>query len=312
MTLPTGAVTSDAAAAEASGASDSPHTIVELVGIVRRNKQLLDAVREVQARLLLARARRTEPDVWDDPAPLVSVRIATFDRPRLLVERAIASVLRQTHQHFEIVVVGDHATPETAAAIAAVGDPRVRYVNLPERPRYAAFPKAFWLTAGTYAANAALDLCRGAWIAPLDDDDEFSDDHLAVLLAHARAHRLEMVYGTMAAERPDGSWGEVGRAPLAFGQVCHAAVLYSARLNFLRYDLFAWIYDEPGDWNLWRRMRASGARIGFLARCVGRHYTEHTAIAPAERARVYARLASAEEVLRDVIDTGGESLLSLL
>ena len=29
----------------------------------------------------------------------------------------------------------------------------------------------------------------------------------------------------------------------------------------MRYDPEAWIWDEPGDWNLWRRMRDAGAAI---------------------------------------------------
>jgi glycosyltransferase involved in cell wall biosynthesis len=283
----------------------------ELVGIVLRNRALLGEVRLAQARILLARARGARPDVWSDPTPLVSVRIATYNRPQLLVERAIGSILRQTYQHFEVVVVGDHAVPETAGAIAAIGDPRIRYHNLAARPRYARFPRSFWATAGTHAANTALDMCRGDWIAPLDDDDEFTDDHLEVLLAAARERRLEMVYGQMAAEGKDGVWRNIGCEPLQGGQVCHGAVLYSARLRCLRYDLFAWLEDDPGDWNLWKRMVAIGARIGFVPRVVGRHYAEHTAVDDAERRRLYERMPTADEILADVVETGGEEFLAL-
>jgi glycosyltransferase involved in cell wall biosynthesis len=285
--------------------------IAEIVAVVRRNRAILTAVTLEQARIRLARTRAAEPDIWRDERPLISVRIATYDRPQLLVERAIASVLRQSYPHFEIVVVGDHAGPATAEAIARVADPRVRYRDLPARPRYARFPKAFWATAGTHAANAALGLCRGAWIAPLDDDDEFTPDHLEALLAAARARHLEMAYGTMAAEDAHGHWHEIGREPLTFGQICHGAVLYSARLLCLRYDLFAWLDDEPGDWNLWRRMAALGARIGFVPHVVGRHYAEHSAVDDAERRRLYDRQATPEEILADVLETGGEELLAL-
>ena len=301
-------------AAETSGvATRAPASddVAELVTIVRRNKALLDQVALRQARLRLDRARVAAPDIWSDVTPLVSVRIATYARPQLLVERAVASVLRQTYQHFEIVIVGDHAPAATGLALARLRDPRIRYHNLPERPRYARFPRAFWATAGTHAANTALDMCRGEWIAPLDDDDEFSDDHLDALLAAARDRRLEMVYAQMSAERRDGSWVPIGSEPLAYGQVCHGAALYSARLLCLRYDLFAWLDDEPGDWNLWKRMIALGAHIGFLPRIVGRHYAEHSAVDDDERRRLYERVATPEEVLADVIETGGSHLLAL-
>jgi hypothetical protein len=303
-------MTSPACAPEPRETAAAP-PVAELVAIARRNKALLDAVAQAQARLLLARARLAAPDVWSEPEPLVSVRIATYDRPAILVERAIASVLRQTHRRFEIVVAGDHAAPETAAALARVGDPRVRYHNLPERSRYARFPRSFWETAGSIAMNAALDRCRGAWIAPLDDDDEWLPDHLEALLEAARAHRLEMVYGKAAAETADGRWIEIGSAPLAHGAICHATVLYSARLLHLRYDPFAWLRDEPGDWNMWRRMAEIGARIGFLPRVVARHYAEHTAVPADERRRLYERQPTPEELLADLLETGGEHLLAL-
>jgi hypothetical protein len=292
--------------------SPAADEIAEAVSIALRNKALVDDVQLAQARLCLARARAAEPDIWSDPEPLVSVRIATYNRPRVLVERAIASSLEQTHRNIEVVVVGDHAVPETADAVAAVGDPRVSYHNLPQRAAYPRFPRFFWETAGIHAMNAALDRARGAWIAPLDDDDEFTPDHVEKLLAAARAHRLEMVYGKTAAQTDDGRWIAIGSDPIAHGGVCHGAVLYSARLLCLRYDPLAFLRDEPGDWNLWRRMLAIGARVGFLPEVVGIHYAELSSLGGIERDELQRRIPSAEEVLADLVACGGADLLTLV
>ena len=54
-------------------------------------------------------------------APRVSVVIATYDRP-LNLSMAIESVLRQSDQNWEIVVIGDHCNPETAEVLAGFGD----------------------------------------------------------------------------------------------------------------------------------------------------------------------------------------------
>ncbi len=51
-------------------------------------------------------------------------------------------------------------------------------------------PNDRWMVAGTKPANKGIELCSGDWIAPLDDDDEFSEDHLDVLLNHAKVCRL--------------------------------------------------------------------------------------------------------------------------
>ena len=58
---------------------------------------------------------------WDEPDPLVTISIPTRNRPRLLVERSLASALAQTHEHLEVLVVGDAAGPEIAGRGRGVG-----------------------------------------------------------------------------------------------------------------------------------------------------------------------------------------------
>jgi glycosyltransferase involved in cell wall biosynthesis len=203
--------------------------------------------------------------------PLVTIRIATHDRPRLLVERAIPSALAQTYPNLEILVVGDGATPETATAVRAVGDRRVRFVNLP-RAHYPSDPEQRWMVLGCEPINHALSIARGAWIAPLDDDDEFTTDHVEVLLRAAITRHLEFVYGDTAVLRHDGTWGLVGDWPPRLAGFTQGAVLYAAPLRFLRYDSRSYRYGEPADWNLWRRMMAAGVRMGYVSHIVYRYY----------------------------------------
>jgi glycosyltransferase involved in cell wall biosynthesis len=92
--------------------------------------------------------------------PLVSVIIPTLNRPKLLL-RAIDSVLCQTHQHFEIVVVVDSLDQSTIDAVESVGDPRVQIVVNSYSPTAAG------------ARNAGADRSTGEWLAFLDDDDEW-------------------------------------------------------------------------------------------------------------------------------------------
>ena len=88
------------------------------------------------------------------PDPLVSVTIATRNRPDLLV-RALQSVLAQTHERLEVLVVGDAAGPEVAEAIAAVGDSRVHYANLTQRIVAHPDPERHRLVGRTMARNEA-------------------------------------------------------------------------------------------------------------------------------------------------------------
>ena len=104
--------------------------------------------------------------------PLISVVIPTLQRPTLLL-RAIDSVLRQTHQETEIIVVVDRPDPDTDAAVRSVNDPRLRIVVNPHP-----------LTAAA-ARNVGADHATGEWIAFLDDDDEWLPNKLERQIAFA-------------------------------------------------------------------------------------------------------------------------------
>jgi glycosyltransferase involved in cell wall biosynthesis len=217
--------------------------------------------------------RRRHPHQHADAHPLVSVLIATYNRRELLIERSLRSVREQTYANLEVIVVGDGCTDDTGQAIARLGDPRITFVNMTRAPR-PELPWHQWLVSGAAPGNEALRRARGQWIARLDDDDEFSRDHVEMLLGEARARRLEFVYGQMDMETSPGTWKPNGVFPPKAGQICHGAVFYAAYLRFMNFDLECWRIPEPGDWNLWRRMWMAGVRFGFVPRVVGRHYLE--------------------------------------
>jgi glycosyltransferase involved in cell wall biosynthesis len=228
-------------------------------------------------RRLLAQVRENNDVCWaatDEPEPLVTVRIPTYNRGPLVAERAIGSALRQTYERLEILVIGDHCDEATERAVKSIEDPRLRFVNLAERGLYPTTPMLRWMVAGMAPVNAGLAIAQGAWIAPCDDDDELTDDHVEVLLREARHRRLEFVWSKAAMEVEAGIWAEVGKWPLACGDITHGSVLYSTGLRFLRYNENSWKLGEPGDWNLWRRMRAAGVKMGFFEQVTYRHYLE--------------------------------------
>ena len=92
-----------------------------------------------------------------DAPPLVTVAICTHNRADLIGE-SIQSVLYQTMQDFEIVVIDDGGSDDTKEVLDAFGDDRIRY---------------FWQeNAGISAArNVAAEKSRGIYTAVLDDDD---------------------------------------------------------------------------------------------------------------------------------------------
>ncbi|AZO72071.1 MAG: glycosyltransferase [Mesorhizobium sp.] len=101
-----------------------------------------------------------------------SVIMATYNRGRHILP-SIHSVLRQTRQDFELLVVGDCCTDDTADVVRALASPRIRWANLPERGGSQAFPN-----------NAGIEMARGQYIAYLGHDDIWAPDHLQALADH--------------------------------------------------------------------------------------------------------------------------------
>jgi hypothetical protein len=103
--------------------------------------------------------------------PAVTVVLPTYQR-RDLVRRAVASVLAQTVDDFELIVVDDGSTDGTREALRGV-DSRLVYVRQEN--------------AGVSAArNNALRLARGEIVAFLDSDNRWLPDHLETVTAALR------------------------------------------------------------------------------------------------------------------------------
>ena len=222
-------------------------------------------------RLYAARASAGYEQAWSDPEPLVTVTVATHDRPELLTTRALPSILAQTYGHLEVVVVGDAADAAVGDAVAAVGDPRVRWANLSQRFEPHPDPQRHWLVGSGMARNEATRLARGAWLLHFDDDDALRPDAVAALLAHARATHAEVAYGGFVAHRPEGATRTHLAFPPTFGEFGWQGALHHAALPFER-ELVAAELGVPGDFWLMDRMLRAGVRFAMVKRPVWDYY----------------------------------------
>lgn len=93
----------------------------------------------------------------------VSVIIPTYKRNDYL-ERAIRSVLNQTYENFEVIVVNDNVSGDVyseniSSLLDKLNDNRIIYINPHEHKN------------GAFARNKGLEVASGEYIAFLDDDD---------------------------------------------------------------------------------------------------------------------------------------------
>jgi glycosyltransferase involved in cell wall biosynthesis len=237
-----------------------------------------------------------------DGQPLVSVRIATYKNTDKLIHRSLPSVFRQTYPNWEVVIVGDGSPTDCEARIRCFDDQRIRFVNRPYNGPYPDGSAAHWMVQATYPYNEGAALANGAWIAPLDDDDEWTEDHIELLLKVAQRHRAELVYGRMRAVI-DGTDVETwfGAFPPCQGDFGFQAALYHSALREFRYDSFAYLRDEVSDWNLARRMWEAGVRFHFVDDVVGIFHVDPAANSASwwrERARERGPLIPAQSGFR--------------
>ncbi len=212
----------------------------------------------------LLRALRESPDyrlAWSEAAPLISVTVATIGRPEL-ISRSLPSILEQGYGELEVIVAGDGAPPETAAALAALGDERVRYLDLGPRAAWTDDPVRLWLVGATRARNAAVGAARGRWVVEFDDDDAMRPGCLAALLELARESEAEAVYGQVRQHMGEDSW-ELCEFPPRNGRFCWVAGMYHAGLGFFGRQLLAADLGLPGDWWLAERMLRAGVRFAM-------------------------------------------------
>ena len=104
--------------------------------------------------------------------PRVSVIIPTYNWSSVL-RLAIRSVLAQTFSDFELLVIGDGCSDDSAGVVNAFGDARIRWHNLETNSGSQSAPN-----------NKGLELARAPHVAYLGHDDIWHREHLDVLLKH--------------------------------------------------------------------------------------------------------------------------------
>lgn len=115
---------------------------------------------------------------------MVTVIIPTHNRKEML-ERAIASVQNQTYKDFELIVISDNSTDETNNFLQSLNYPNFKYfINTTSK-------------GASAARNIGIQNSSGEYIAFLDDDDEWYDFHLEILVRKIKNSnsKVGLVYG---------------------------------------------------------------------------------------------------------------------
>lgn len=191
-----------------------------------------------------------------DQMPKVSVVISTFNRPERL-KKAIKSVLAQTYQDFEIIVVHDGKEDSgigRGASQEIANDKRIKWLSIDH------------FGNDTKPKNTGILASTGEYICFLDDDNTYRPDHLQVLVNTLDQNpKVTLAYGDR--------WitDELGRMQpqLGFYSEFHPAILMERnyidtsdamvqREALFKVGGFDERYTKYIDWNLWLRLAKAG------------------------------------------------------
>lgn len=192
--------------------------------------------------------------------PRVTVILPTYNWSGVL-RYAISSVLRQTFTDFELLVIGDGCTDDSAQVAAESGDPRVRWIGLPENSGHQSGPN-----------NEGLRQARGEIIAYHGHDDLWLPHHLGVMVETLQPSEADLAHSLclMVPHEGESGWLLIPQPELG----AYAPPLCVVHRRSLTERIGGWrphreLGTTPPDVELWRRAAASGAVLTFVPRLTG-------------------------------------------
>src|SRR3990167_5720013 len=138
---------------------------------------------------------------------LISIVLPTKDRPDWL-PRAVQSVLDQTYQNWELVILDNAAEPLPHSALLGIGDPRIRYFHREVR-------------GVAHAYQLAVELATGEIITQIGDDDRLTPQAFELVVdAFDQWPSLQWLYGVTELRYQDESvWCHRGHLPFSLGEL---------------------------------------------------------------------------------------------
>lgn len=227
----------------------------------------------------------------------VSIIMPTYNRAHI-IGRAIDSVLSQSYQNWELIVVDDGGCDNTEEIVSSYSDERIRYVRLTENQGVSA------------ARNQGIQYASGDLFAYLDSDNTWEQDFLLLMVntlaRHPGAHMVYCAQNVYRVVRKDGA-EEASLEQVRFGPF-NRALLENRNfidLNTILHD--RWCLEEYGpfrpnlrrltDWDLILRYTQSVAPIALA--CVLSNYYHDQGNNQITNSGHYAEaLVAIDEVLR--------------
>ncbi len=194
------------------------------------------------------------------PSPLVSVVMPTYNRIGLL-PRAIDSILNQTYDNFEFIIVDDGSNDGTKELLKtyAQSDPRIKILTNEKNMGI------------SYSRNRGTDAAKGKYVAIMDSDDYSEatrfEKHVAYLEQHDDVVALNALYYEMGKENNGyNNWVPPARFDFIFHLKNYFTNISFFRTDFVRKHNIR--YNEKmmssEDYDFWAQIFMKGGKLRML------------------------------------------------
>jgi Glycosyl transferase family 2 len=184
--------------------------------------------------------------------PRVTVLMAVYNG-ELHLREAIESIIRQTFQDFEFLIINDGSTDRTRELILSYDDPRIRLVDNKHQ------------LGLTRSLNRGLRLAEGEWIARQDADDVSEPERLARQVGFLEKHNEVALLGAWYRKiDSDGavignrelpcSWTQIRWSLLFICPFVHSAVMLRKSLLVEQIGFYDEAFAYAQDYDLWSRI----------------------------------------------------------
>jgi glycosyltransferase involved in cell wall biosynthesis len=194
----------------------------------------------------------------------ISIIMPVLNQKKNYLAQSIESILKQTYENLEFIIVDDGSDNETKEALRkyASKDKRIKIITNSERLDI------------SKSMNKAIQQSSGEYIARMDSDDISTQDRLVSQMGYLDANGLDLIGGNCLVISENGK--ELGKrevplksnikSRLMKGNFFVHSTLFGKRKAFLN------LYDEKifraQDYELLLRLMSKGYRLGYLNKII--------------------------------------------
>ena len=224
--------------------------------------------------------------------PLVSIVIPTYNHAPML-QRALATVVEQTYQNWNAIVVNNFSTDNTLEVVAAFNDPRIQCVNFRNHGVIGA------------SRNEGIALATGQYVAFLDSDDTWFPTKLekcveilesgSDLVCHAEYWIDESGKSRLVAYGPSEAATHHNLIYKGNRISTSATVVRTALLKEVHgFDVSPELISTE-DYDLWIRLAAKSNKFAFISEPLGEYHRHDNNVSANIEKHLAAELAILEK-----------------